>query len=77
MRLFLCTLLAALLLPLSAVQLGKKCFNAVTPGVREAKIFPGEDGLLGNALLSNTDVKDIRKEMFKRLEVYFENWLNP
>jgi hypothetical protein len=24
-----------------------------------------------------TDVKDIKKEMFKRLEVHFENWLNP
>ena len=27
--------------------------------------------------LQFTDVKDIKKEMFKRLEVYFENWLNP
>jgi hypothetical protein len=36
----------------TSVQLGKKCFNAVTTGVREAQIFPGEDGLLGNALLS-------------------------
>jgi hypothetical protein len=35
----------------TSVQLGKKCFNAVTTGVREAQIFPGEDGLLGNALL--------------------------
>jgi hypothetical protein len=24
-----------------------------------------------------TDIKDIKKEMFKRLEVHFENWLNP
>ena len=24
-----------------------------------------------------TDNKDIKKEMFKRLEVSFENWLNP
>jgi len=24
-----------------------------------------------------TDIKDIKKEMFKRLEVRFENWLNP
>jgi len=23
-----------------------------------------------------TDIKDIKKEMFKRLEVHFENWLN-
>ena len=23
------------------------------------------------------DIKDIKKEMFKRLEVHFENWLNP
>ena len=34
------------------VQLGKKCFNAVTTGVHREQIFPGEDGLLGNALLS-------------------------
>jgi hypothetical protein len=24
-----------------------------------------------------SDIKDIKKEMFKRLEVHFENWLNP
>ena len=24
-----------------------------------------------------TDIKDIKKEMFKRLEAYFEKWLNP
>ena len=24
-----------------------------------------------------TDIKDIKKEMFTRLEVHFENWLNP
>jgi hypothetical protein len=24
-----------------------------------------------------TDIKDIKKEMFQRLEVRFENWLNP
>ena len=24
-----------------------------------------------------TDIKDIKREMFKRLEVHFENWLNP
>jgi len=23
------------------------------------------------------DIKDIRKEMFQRLEIQFENWLNP
>jgi hypothetical protein len=23
------------------------------------------------------DIKDIKKELFKRLEVHFENWLNP
>jgi hypothetical protein len=23
------------------------------------------------------DIKDIKREMFKRLEVHFENWLNP
>ena len=36
----------------TSVQLGKKCFNAVTTGVHLGQIFPGEDGLLGNALLS-------------------------
>ena len=36
----------------TSVQLGKRCFNAVTTGVHGAQIFPGEDGLLGNALLS-------------------------
>jgi hypothetical protein len=24
-----------------------------------------------------TDIKDIKEEMLKRLEVHFENWLNP
>jgi hypothetical protein len=24
-----------------------------------------------------TDIKDIKKEMFQRLEIRFENWLNP
>jgi len=24
-----------------------------------------------------TDIKDIKKEMFQRLETRFENWLNP
>jgi hypothetical protein len=24
-----------------------------------------------------TDIKDIKKEMFTRLEVHFENWRNP
>src|SRR5215472_12317565 len=24
-----------------------------------------------------TDIKDIKKEMFQRLELQFENWLNP
>jgi hypothetical protein len=24
-----------------------------------------------------TDIKDIKKEMLKRLESHFENWLNP
>jgi hypothetical protein len=24
-----------------------------------------------------TDIKDSKKEMLKRLEVHFENWLNP
>jgi hypothetical protein len=36
----------------TSVQLGKKCFNAVITGVHREQIFPGEDGLLGNALLS-------------------------
>jgi hypothetical protein len=36
----------------TSVQLGKQCFNAVTTGVHEEQIFPGEAGLLGDALLS-------------------------
>jgi hypothetical protein len=36
----------------TSVQLGKQCFNAVTTGVHEEQIFPGEAGLLGKALLS-------------------------
>jgi hypothetical protein len=36
----------------TSVQLGKQCFNAVTTGVHREQIFPGEDGLLGNGLLS-------------------------
>lgn len=27
--------------------------------------------------LQFTDIKDIKEEMFKRLKVHFENWLNP
>ena len=36
----------------TSVQLGKQCFNAVTTVVHREQIFPGEGGLLGNALLS-------------------------
>jgi hypothetical protein len=36
----------------TSVQLGKLCFKAVTTGVHREQIFPGEDGLLGNGLLS-------------------------
>ena len=36
----------------TSVQLGKQCFNAVTTDVHREQIFPGENGLLGNALLS-------------------------
>jgi len=36
----------------TSVQLGKQYFSAVTTGVHEEQIFPGEAGLLGNALLS-------------------------
>jgi hypothetical protein len=36
----------------TSVQLGKRCFNAVTVGVHNEQIFPGEAGLLGNGLLS-------------------------
>jgi hypothetical protein len=36
----------------TSIQLGKKFCNAVTTGVHREQIFPGEDGLLGNALLS-------------------------
>ena len=36
----------------TSVQLGKRCFNAITTGVHREQIFPGEAGLLGNGLLS-------------------------
>jgi hypothetical protein len=36
----------------TSLQLGKQYFSAVTTGVHEEQIFPGEAGLLGNALLS-------------------------
>jgi hypothetical protein len=36
----------------TSVQLGKQCFNAIATGVHREQIFPGEDGLVGNALLS-------------------------
>ena len=36
----------------TSAQLGKHCFNAVTAGIHTKRIFPGEAGLLGNALLS-------------------------
>jgi hypothetical protein len=34
------------------VRLGKFCFNSVPAGIRTKPLFPGEDGLLGNGLLS-------------------------
>jgi hypothetical protein len=36
----------------STVQLGKHCFSNVAVGIHANQIFPGEDGLLGNGLLS-------------------------
>jgi hypothetical protein len=36
----------------TSVQLGRHCFSNVSVGVRANQIFPGEDGLLGNGLLS-------------------------
>jgi hypothetical protein len=32
--------------------IGKHCFNDITAGIHTKQIFPGEDGLLGNGLLS-------------------------
>lgn len=37
----------------TCVQIGKQCFTSVKAGVHHEQIFPGEGGLLGNALLSN------------------------
>jgi predicted aspartyl protease len=36
----------------TTVQLGNHCFGNATVGIRANQIFPGEDGLLGNGLLS-------------------------
>jgi hypothetical protein len=36
----------------TSARLGKYCFNDIPAGIRTKQLFPGEDGLLGNALLS-------------------------
>jgi hypothetical protein len=36
----------------TSARLGKHCFNEITAGIHTKQIFPGEDGLLGNGLLS-------------------------
>jgi aspartyl protease len=36
----------------TSARLGKHCFNDITAGVHTKQIFPGEDGLVGNGLLS-------------------------
>jgi Aspartyl protease len=36
----------------TSAQLGKHCFNDIRAGIHTKQIFPGEDGLLGNGLLS-------------------------
>jgi Aspartyl protease len=36
----------------TSAQLGKHCFNGIRAGIHTKQIFPGEDGLLGNGLLS-------------------------
>jgi hypothetical protein len=36
----------------TTVHLGKHCFSNVSVGVHPKQIFPGEDGLIGNGLLS-------------------------
>ena len=36
----------------TSARLGKHCFNDITAGIHTKQIFPGEDGLLGNGLLS-------------------------
>jgi hypothetical protein len=36
----------------TTVQFGNHCFSNVAVGIRAKQIFPGEDGLLGNGLLS-------------------------
>jgi hypothetical protein len=40
----------------TSARLGKHCFNNIRAGVHRQQIFPGEDGLLGNALLSKFSV---------------------
>jgi hypothetical protein len=36
----------------TSARLGKHCFNDIAAGIHTKQIFPGEDGLLGNDLLS-------------------------
>jgi hypothetical protein len=36
----------------TSARLGKRCLNNIRAGIHRQRIFPGEDGLLGNALLS-------------------------
>jgi hypothetical protein len=36
----------------TSARLGKHCFNDIRAGIHTKQIFPGEDGLLGNGLLS-------------------------
>jgi hypothetical protein len=36
----------------ASARLGKHCFNDIRAGIHTKQIFPGEDGLLGNGLLS-------------------------
>jgi hypothetical protein len=36
----------------TSIRLGKFCFNGVPAGIHTKQLFPGEDGLLGNGLLS-------------------------
>jgi Aspartyl protease len=36
----------------TSARLGRHCFDDITAGIHTKQIFPGEDGLLGNGLLS-------------------------
>jgi hypothetical protein len=55
----------------ASARIGNDCFNSVSVGIHTKQIFPGEDGLLGNGLLSKfcVTVDEPRKRViFERVK---------